>query len=98
MTISEFNKAVITCEIQKLLHKKKKQVMELFADFEKEHEELQKFLDDNQWKINDYARIREQLKTKNKKIKEQDRLIMSQRSRIRELEMKLQEQKYTITR
>jgi molybdopterin converting factor small subunit len=89
MAMSEFKKAVISCEIQKILQKKKKQVMELFADFEKEHEELQKFLDDNQWKINDYARIREQLKTKNKKIKEQDRLIMSQRSRIRDLEIKL---------
>jgi hypothetical protein len=98
MAMSEFKKAVISCEIQKILQKKKKQVMELFADFEKEHEELQKFLDDNQWKINDYARIREQLKTKNKKIKEQDRLIMSQRSRIRDLEIKLQQRKYTITR
>jgi molybdopterin converting factor small subunit len=98
MAMSEFKKAVISCELQKILQKKKKQVMELFADFEKEHEELQKFLDDNQWKINDYARIREQLKTKNKKIKEQDRLIMSQRSRIRDLEIKLQQRKYTITR
>jgi len=98
MAMSDLTKAVISCEIQKILHKKKKQVMELFADFEKEHEELQKFLDDNQWKINDYARIREQLKTKNKKIKEQDRLIMSQRSRIRDLEIKLQQRKYTITR
>ena len=98
MAMSDLTKAVTSCEIQKLLHKKKKQVMELFADFEKEHEELQKFLDDNQWKINDYARIREQLKTKNKKIKEQDRLIMSQRSRIRDLEIKLQQHKYTITR
>ena len=96
--MNALTKAIVTCEIQKILHKKKKQVMELFADFEKEHEELQKFLDDNQWKINDYARIREQLKTKNKKIKEQDRLIMSQRSRIRDLEIKLQQRKYTITR
>jgi phosphopantetheine adenylyltransferase len=98
MAMSEFKKAVISCEIQKILQKKKKQVMELFADFEKEHEELQKFLDDNRWKINDYNRIRDQLKTKNKKIKEQERLIASQRSRIRDLEIKLQQHKYTITR
>ena len=98
MAMSDLTKAVISCEIQKLLHKKKKQVMELFAGFEKEREELQEFLDDNQWKINDYARIREQLKEKNDKIREQERLIASQRSRIRDLEIKLQQRKYTITR
>jgi hypothetical protein len=72
--------------------------MELFADFEKEHEELQEFLDNNRWKINDYNRIRDQLKEKNDKLREQERLIASQRSRIRDLEIKLQQHKYIITR
>ena len=98
MAMSDLTKAVISCEIQKLLHKKKKQVMELFADFEKEREELQEFLDNNRWKINDYTRIRDQLKEKNDKIREQERLIARQRSRIRDLEIKLQQCKYTITR